>query len=187
MNAYDNAGVARLFARPAAVGQGGVVYALRTYKEIALWHQSLPCAARITSITVKGKDTTAVFVLRNGKNRRCDAPGGKVAAVFRISGGKIHAWAQIPVPKPQQTDGLARTYGYPPARSGSSGVCGRRAALPPGRPGCASCGASSAGVVHTNNGMGSAAGVRSAFSAALGHSMTPKKCDDHSSHGRDVA
>ena len=101
VNAYDNAGVARLFARPAAVGQGGVVYALRTYEQIALWHRSLPCAARITSITVKGKDATAVFVLRNGKNRRCDAPGGKVAAVFRISGGKIHAWAQVPVPKQQ--------------------------------------------------------------------------------------
>ena len=55
-----------------------------------------------SSITVKGQDATAVFVLRNGPHRRCDAPGGKVAAVFRISGGKIRAWAQIPVPKPVQ-------------------------------------------------------------------------------------
>ena len=99
VNAYDNEGVARLFARPAAVAQGGVIYALRTYEEIALWHRSLPCAARIVSITVKGQDATAVFVLRNGPHRRCDAPGGKVAAVFRVSGGKIRAWAQIPVPK----------------------------------------------------------------------------------------
>ena len=99
LNAYDNDGVARLFARPAAVAQGGVVYALRTYAEIALWHRTLPCAARIESITVKGQDATVVFVLRNGPHRRCDAPGGKVAAVFRVSGGKIRAWAQIPVPK----------------------------------------------------------------------------------------
>jgi limonene-1,2-epoxide hydrolase len=102
VNAYDNDGVARLFARPAAVAQGGAIYALRTYEEIALWHRTLPCAARIVSITVKGQDATAVFVLRNGPHRRCDAPGGKVAAVFRISGGKIRAWAQIPVPKPVQ-------------------------------------------------------------------------------------
>ena len=102
VNAYDNDGVARLFARPAAVAQGGAIYALRTYDEIALWHKGLPCAARIVSITVKGQDATAVFVLRNGPHRRCDAPGGKVAAVFRISGGKIRAWAQVPVPKPVQ-------------------------------------------------------------------------------------
>ena len=49
VNAYDNDGVARLFARPAAVGQGGAIYALRTYEEIALWHRGLPCAARIVS------------------------------------------------------------------------------------------------------------------------------------------
>ena len=36
VNAYDNDGVARLFARPAAVAQGGTIYALRTYEEIAL-------------------------------------------------------------------------------------------------------------------------------------------------------
>ena len=100
VNAYDNDGVARLFTRPAAVAQGGAIYALRTYDEIAMWHEGLPCAARIVSITVKGQDATAVFVLRNGPHRRCDAPGGKVAAVFHISGGKIVAWAQIPVPKP---------------------------------------------------------------------------------------
>jgi limonene-1,2-epoxide hydrolase len=99
VNAYDNDGVARLFARPAAVAQGGAVYALRTYDEIALWHKGLPCAARIVSITVKGQDATAVFVLRNGPHRRCDAPGGKVAGVFHINGGKIVAWAQIPLPK----------------------------------------------------------------------------------------
>lgn len=99
LNAYDNAGVARLFARPAAILQNGALYQLRTYDDIARWHRSLPCAGRIVSITVKGVDATVVFALRTGKNRRCDAPGQKVAAVFRISGGKIRAWAQVPVPK----------------------------------------------------------------------------------------
>ena len=50
------------------------------------------------SISVKGERATAVFVLANGKNRRCDAPGAKVAAVFRIRSGKIRAWSQVPVP-----------------------------------------------------------------------------------------
>ena len=99
LNAYDNAGVARLFARPAAILQNGALHQLRTYDDIARWHRSLPCAGQIVSITVKGVDATVVFALRNGTNRRCDAPGQKVAAVFRITGGKIRAWAQIPVPK----------------------------------------------------------------------------------------
>lgn len=99
LNAYDNTGVARLFARPAAILQGGAVYQLRTYDDIARWHRSLPCAGRIVSITVEGQDATVVFALRSGRNRRCDAPGQKVAAVFRVSGGKIRAWAQVPVPK----------------------------------------------------------------------------------------
>ncbi|MBA2295296.1 MAG: hypothetical protein H0W16_09200 [Actinobacteria bacterium] len=99
LNAYDNAGVARLFSRPAAMLQSGALYQLQTYDDLARWHKNLPCAGRIVSITVRGKDATAVFALRNGKNRRCDAVGQKVAAVFRVSRGKIRAWAQIPVPE----------------------------------------------------------------------------------------
>ena len=107
LNAFDNAGVARLFARPAAIVQGGAVYQLRTHDDIARWHRSLPCAGQIVSITVAGPDTTVVFALRSGKNRRCDAPGEKVAAVFRISGGKIRAWAQVPVPVPKSSNPVA--------------------------------------------------------------------------------
>lgn len=99
LNAYDNAGVARLFARPALIAQGGAIFRLETYADIALWHRLLPCAGRITSITVKGERATAVFVLANGKNRRCDAPGQKAAAVFRVRNGKIVSWAQVPVPE----------------------------------------------------------------------------------------
>ena len=98
LNAYDNAGAARLFARPAPFVQGGVALRLRTAADIALWHRLLPCAGRIVSISVKGERATAVFVLADGKNRRCDAPGVKAAAVFHVRGGKIRSWMQVPVP-----------------------------------------------------------------------------------------
>lgn len=102
LNAYDNAAVARLFARPAVFVQGGSILRLETYPDIALWHRLLPCAGRIVSITVKGEYATAVFVLANGKHRRCDASGQKAAAIFRVRHGKIVSWAQIPVPGPKQ-------------------------------------------------------------------------------------
>ena len=100
LNAYDNAGVARLFARPALFGQAGAVLRLESYADIALWHSLLPCAGRIVSITVKGETATAVFVLANGTHRRCDAPGQKAAAAFRVHRGKIVSWVQVPVPVP---------------------------------------------------------------------------------------
>jgi hypothetical protein len=101
LNAYDNVGIARLFARPATFVQGGTALRLETSADIALWHRLLPCAGRIASIAVKGEYATAVFVLANGRNRRCDAPGQKAAAVFRIRNGKIVSWAQVPVPEPK--------------------------------------------------------------------------------------
>lgn len=100
LNAFDNVGVAKLFARPATFLQGGVALRLRTAEDIALWHRLLPCAGRIVSISVKGEFATAVFVLADGRNRRCDAPGAKAAAVFHVHAGKIVSWAQIPVPEP---------------------------------------------------------------------------------------
>ena len=99
LNAYDNAGAARLFARPALFVQGSGALRLPTYADIALWHSLLPCAGRIVSISVKGEYATAVFVLTNGKHRHCDAPGQKAAAVFRVHHGKIVSWEQIPVPR----------------------------------------------------------------------------------------
>ena len=98
LNAFDNAGAARLFARPATFVQGGVALRLRTAADIALWHRLLPCAGRIVSITVNGERATAVFVLAHGKNRHCDAPGAKAAAVFHVRRGKIRSWTQVSVP-----------------------------------------------------------------------------------------
>lgn len=100
LNAYDNAGVARLFAHPAVFVQGGAALRLETPAQIALWHRLLPCAGRIVSIDVDGELATAVFRLANGKHRHCDAPGQKAAAVFRVRHGKIVAWVQVPVPPP---------------------------------------------------------------------------------------
>jgi hypothetical protein len=100
LNAYDNAGIARLFARPAVFAQGPTVLRLESYADIALWHSLLPCAGRIVSISVKGETATAVFVLANGAHRRCDAPGQKAAAAFRVHKGKIVSWVQVPVPAP---------------------------------------------------------------------------------------
>jgi hypothetical protein len=99
LNAYDNVGVAQLFAHPATIVQGGYTLRLESTSDIALWHRLLPCAGRIVSISVKGDRATAVFLLANGKNRHCDAPGQKAAAVFRIRNGKIVTWTQIPVPR----------------------------------------------------------------------------------------
>jgi hypothetical protein len=98
LNAYDNTGIARLFARPAVFAQAGAVLRLETYADIALWHSLLPCAGRIVSISVKGETATAVFVLASGTHRRCDAPGQKAAAAFRVHKGKIVSWVQVPVP-----------------------------------------------------------------------------------------
>jgi hypothetical protein len=100
LNAYDNAGVAQLFARPAVFVQGGSAFRLETPAQIARWHRLLPCAGRIVSIDVDGELATAVFLLANGKHRHCDAPGQKAAAVFRVRHGKILAWVQVPVPPP---------------------------------------------------------------------------------------
>jgi hypothetical protein len=100
LNAYDNVGAAKLFARPATFVQSGYVLQFDSGANIVLWHRRLPCAGRIVSITVRGEYATAVFVLRNGTHRPCDAPGAKAAAVFRIRAGKILSWTQIPVPTP---------------------------------------------------------------------------------------
>ncbi|MBA2297848.1 MAG: hypothetical protein H0W14_07405 [Actinobacteria bacterium] len=105
LNAGDYAGTARLFSLPAAFVQGGTVLELRSYRDVARWHGGLPCAGRITSITVKGDFATVVFVLAHRKGSRCDAPGQKAAAIFQIKGGKIRAWAQIPVPEPATPPG----------------------------------------------------------------------------------
>jgi hypothetical protein len=101
LNAGDNAGVAKLFALPAQIVQGPYVYRLTKRSQVALWHSALPCSGHIVSISIKGRDATAVFRLGNRKTSKCDAPGELAAARFTIVGGKIVMWVQVPVPEPK--------------------------------------------------------------------------------------
>jgi hypothetical protein len=100
LNAADNEGLAKLFRLPAIVEQGGVGYRLKTAKHIAIWHDGLPCSGRVTSITIRGRVATAVFLLgdRPSTGSRCDATGELAAAAFEIVGGKIVHWTQVAVP-----------------------------------------------------------------------------------------
>jgi hypothetical protein len=98
LNAGDNAGVARLFAVPSTIIQGSLAYRFKTRAQLALWHSGLPCSGRIVSIEIEGQVATAVFRLGDRRTSKCDAPGMLAAARFRIVGGKILLWVQIPVP-----------------------------------------------------------------------------------------
>ena len=100
LNANDNAGAAHLFTLPAVMTQGPYAYRLRTYQQLALWHDGLPCAGKVTRIIVKGRFATAVFALGHRNGHTCDAPGGEAAARFEIVGGKIRSWTQVAVPPP---------------------------------------------------------------------------------------
>jgi hypothetical protein len=99
LNSGNNAAEARLFALPATMIQGPYGYRLRTPKQVAQWHASLPCSGRIVSISVRGRFATAVFRLGNRKQSKCNAPVGTLAAArFTIIGGKITVWQQVPPP-----------------------------------------------------------------------------------------
>ena len=99
-NAADNAALTRLFRLPAIVEQGGVGYRLKTARHLAVWHDGLPCAGRVTSITIRGNVATAVFVLgdRPSIGSSCGTPGERAAAAFEIVDGKIVHWTQVAVP-----------------------------------------------------------------------------------------
>jgi hypothetical protein len=98
LNAGNNAAEAHLFYLPATMIQGPYGYRLRTTKEVAEWHASLPCSGHIVSITVKGHFATAVFRLGNRKSSKCDAPGSLAAARFTIVRGLITVWQQVQPP-----------------------------------------------------------------------------------------
>ncbi len=107
LNAGDNAGIARLFALPAILIQGGYEYRLTTRRQLALWHSSLPCSGAIVSIAYRGRFATAVFRLGNRGKTSCDAPGTLAAARFEFAGGKIVSWAQVAVPATSRSGPVA--------------------------------------------------------------------------------
>lgn len=98
LNTGNNAAEARLFSLPATMIQGEFVYKLVTASQVARWHAALPCSGKILSITVRGNFATAVFRLGNRPTSRCDAPGTRAAARFRIVRGRISVWEQVPPP-----------------------------------------------------------------------------------------
>ena len=99
LNANDNAAAAQLFAPNARVIQGPLDVRLTSLQLAVAFNASLPCAGKITLITVKGTRATATFVLGHRPKHVCSAkPGEKAAAVFVVRNGKIVLWEEVPVP-----------------------------------------------------------------------------------------
>jgi limonene-1,2-epoxide hydrolase len=99
LNRNDNAAAARLFAPNARIIQGPLDARLTTPQLALAFNASLPCAGRITRITVKGDRATATFVLGHRPKHTCSATKGeKAAAVFVVRNGKIVLWEEVPVP-----------------------------------------------------------------------------------------
>jgi len=102
LNAGNDERAADLFARGATVIQSGRVLTLRTHADAQRFNHSLPCSGRIVSLSVDGDEVRATFLLGDRPASRCDGPGDEAAAVFKIRGGKIVLWHQVP---PPETDG----------------------------------------------------------------------------------
>ena len=99
VNSDDNERAASLFAPGARVVQSGRVLRLRTQEEAIAWNAALPCAGRIVSISSKGATARATFLLSNRERSRCDGPGERATAIFRVREGKIVLWHQTSPPR----------------------------------------------------------------------------------------
>ncbi|HEY7603270.1 MAG TPA: limonene-1,2-epoxide hydrolase family protein [Gaiellaceae bacterium] len=93
----DNEAAADLFAKNAVVSQGGLSVVLFSHRIAVLWNSGLPCTGRIVRLTVKKDVADATFVLGNRRSSKCDAPGTRARATFRVRNGKIARWTQLPV------------------------------------------------------------------------------------------
>lgn len=94
LNSGDNEGAAKLFAPGAEVIQAGTTLRLETRAQAVAWNAALPCSGRIAAIKTSGNTTTATFVLGDRQQRKCDGPGRRATAIFRIRKGKIVLWHQ---------------------------------------------------------------------------------------------
>ena len=100
----DNEAAARLFANGAHVVQDEDVV-LHDHAEALHWSASLPCGGRILTLAPQGaSQVLAVFRLEERPGHRCDGPGVKAAAIFRVSDGKIVLWHQTAVPPSEEGD-----------------------------------------------------------------------------------
>jgi hypothetical protein len=60
----------------------------------------------IESVTAQSKtDVLVVFRLDERPQHRCDGPGTRTAALFRVERGKIVLWHQTQAPPPGETPG----------------------------------------------------------------------------------
>jgi limonene-1,2-epoxide hydrolase len=98
LNTNDNRGAADLFAPNAEVVQGTTVMRLRTHADAVAWNSALPCSGRIVAIRSKGHLATATFRLGDRPHSRCDGPGQKATAIFRVVQGKIVLWHETGTP-----------------------------------------------------------------------------------------
>jgi limonene-1,2-epoxide hydrolase len=94
LNQGDNQAAAKLFAPGAEVVQAGTTRRLDTQAQAVAWNAALPCSGRIVSIKTHGDTTTATFVLGDRQQRKCDGPGRRATAIFRVHKGKIVLWHQ---------------------------------------------------------------------------------------------
>lgn len=103
LNQGDNQAAAKLFAPGAEVVQAGTKQRLETQAQAEAWNAHLPCSGRIVSIRTRGDTTTATFVLGDRQQSKCDGPGRRATAIFRVRNGKIVLWHQTsssPAPVP---------------------------------------------------------------------------------------
>jgi limonene-1,2-epoxide hydrolase len=94
LNDDDNNRAADLFAHGAEVVQAGRVLKLRTHDDAVAWNAALPCSGRIVSITSHANTAKATFVLGDRKSSKCDGPGARATAIFKVVKGKIVLWHQ---------------------------------------------------------------------------------------------
>jgi limonene-1,2-epoxide hydrolase len=99
LNAGDNEAAADLFARNATVIQGDSIVTLRTREDAIEWNAALPCSGQIVAIRTTGDSVVATFLLGDREESKCDGPGEKATAVFRVRKGKIVLWHQTAVGK----------------------------------------------------------------------------------------
>ena len=99
VNSEDDAGAARLFALGARVVQGSSVERFDSIAEAEAWHRGLPCAGRILTLRAHEQTVRVTFVLYDRPRSRCDAPGERAYALFRVRNGKIVLWHQLEGPE----------------------------------------------------------------------------------------
>jgi limonene-1,2-epoxide hydrolase len=101
----DNEAAARLFADGAKIVQGGELV-LHDHAAAVQWNAMLPCGGAIESVTTQNStDVFVVFRLNERPQHRCDGPGTRAAALFRVQDGKIVLWHQTQPPPLGRTPG----------------------------------------------------------------------------------